>query len=205
MPDSTEQIEHMKHGPAQTGVDELILRRWSPRAYSEKPVSSENLTKVFTAAAWAASSSNEQPWRFLAGRKGDATYDKIFGCLVDANQSWAKAAPVLVLSVASASFARNGQPNYYALHDLGAASATLSLEATALGMHTHGMGGFDKDKAREVFAIPADHLIGAVWAIGYLGDPETLEERVKAMELAPRTRRPLSEIVFAEWGKPAAL
>jgi nitroreductase len=199
------ELETIKHGPVDSGVEEIILKRWSPRAFADKAVSSADLTKIFTAASWAASSSGEEPWRFLVGRRGDATYAKIFDALVEFNQAWAKSAPVLVLSAGKKTFSGNGQPNGYALHDTGAASATMSLEAIALGIHTHGMGGFDKDKARANFGIPEDFEIGAVWALGYLGDPETLSEKLKERELAPRTRKPLRDFVFAAWDEPASL
>ncbi len=197
--------ENIKHVPAETGLTDLVRLRWSPRAFSSKPVSSEDLVKIFTAAGWAASSNNEQPRRFLVGHKGDDTYAKIFDTLVEPNQIWAQTAQVLVLSVASKTFARNGSANPYALHDTGAATATLSLEAIALGIHTHGMGGFDREKARANFAIPDDYEIGAVWALGYLGDPETLPEDKKKMELTPRVRKPLEDFVFSGWGTPAKL
>jgi len=200
-----QELEVGKHGPSETGVEELILKRWSPRSFSDKPVSSADLTNIFTAAAWAASSYGEQPWRFLVGRKGDATYTKIFDALVEFNQMWAKSAPVLILSVGKKTFTQNGQPNHFALHDTGAASATFSLEATALGLHTHGMGGFDRDKARASFGIPDDFEIGAVWALGYLGDPGALPPNFQGMEKAPRTRKPLHEFVFGAWEEPANL
>jgi nitroreductase len=57
----SQNLEALKHGPAESGVEEVILKRWSPRSYADKPVSSADLTKIFTAAAWAASSFNEQP------------------------------------------------------------------------------------------------------------------------------------------------
>ena len=177
----SESLETVKHGPAESGVEDLILKRWSPRSFADKPVSSEDLKKIFTAAAWAASSNNEQPWRFFVGRKGDAAYAKIFDALVERNQGWAKTAPVLILSVGKKTFTPNEAPNAYALHDTGAASASLSLEATALGLHTHGMGGFDKDKARASFEVP------------------------EAFEMATRKRNPLSEFVFEAWQKPATL
>jgi nitroreductase len=201
----TQNLETLKHGPAESGVTEIILKRWSPRSYADKPVSSADLTKIFTAAAWAASSYNEQPWRFMVGKKGDETYAKILDSLVEFNQAWAKTAPVLILSVGKKTFAHNGQPNSYGLHDTGAASANMSLEATALGLHTHGMAGLDKDKARANFGIPEDFEVGAVWALGYLGDPEVLPEQMKAMELAERTRKPLTEFVFSAWEKAAEL
>jgi nitroreductase len=195
-------LEELKHAPTELGIHDLIASRWSPRAYSDKHVSADDLTKIFTAASWAASSANEQPWRFLFGRKGDETFAKIFDSLAVGNQGWVQNVPVLLLSVAKANLSPGpygGGANYYALHDTGAASATLSLQATALGMHTHGMGGFDKDKARAHFAIPDDFEIGAVWALGYLGDAESLPEPLKARELAGRTRKAMGEFVFREW------
>jgi nitroreductase len=201
----SQDLETIKHGPVESGVEEIILKRWSPRSFADKPVSSADLTKIFIAASWAASSVGEQPWRFLVGRKGDATYAKIFDALVERNQGWAKSAPVLILSAGKRTFTQNGQPNSYALHDTGAASANLSLEATALGLHTHGMGGFDKEKARANFGIPEEFEVGAVWALGYLGDPAVLPEQMRQMETSPRTRKGLHEFVFAEWDEPAAL
>jgi nitroreductase len=201
----SQNLETLKHGPAESGVQEVILKRWSPRSFADKPVPSADLTKIFTAAAWAASSFNEQPWRFLVGRKGDETYAKILDSLIEFNQAWAKTAPVLILSVGKKTFSHNGSPNGFAMHDTGAASATLSLEATALGMHTHGMAGLDKDKARANFGIPEDFEIGAVWALGYLGAPEALPEQMQEMEKSARTRKPLGEFVFSAWDKAATL
>jgi nitroreductase len=201
----TQDLEQMKYGPMETGVTEILLKRWSPRSFADKPVSSSDLTKIFTAAAWAASSYNEQPWRFLVGKKGDETYAKILDSLIEFNQAWAKTAPVLILSVGKKTFTQNGQPNAYGLHDTGAASANISLEATALGLHTHGMGGVDKDKARKLFEIPDDYEVGAAWALGYLGEPTALPEPYTSMETAARTRKPLEEFVFSAWDKAATL
>jgi nitroreductase len=200
-------LEHIKHAPTETGIHDLIAARWSPRAFSDKKISSEDLTKIFTAASWAASSSNEQPWRFILGHKGDHTYARIFETLVDFNKMWAGSAPILVLTVAKKTFTgkEGNEPNHWAQHDLGAASANLCLQAIALGIHTHGMAGFDREKARALFTLPEDYTVVAVWAIGYLGDPNTLSERMQAPEKAPRTRKPLSEIVFNNWDQPAEL
>lgn len=200
-----QNLDSLKHGPAESGVVDIILRRWSPRSYADRPVSSADLTKIFTAAAWAASSYNEQPWRFLVGKKGDETYAGILDSLIEFNQHWAKTAPVLVLTVGKKTFTQSGQPNAYALHDTGAASANMSLEATALGLHTHGMAGLDKDKARANFGIPEGYEIGAAWALGYLGDPGALPEPYLSMETAARTRKPLAEFVFGAWDKAAQL
>lgn len=203
VPYTLDELEKLKHAPAVPGVEDLFLRRWSPRAFADKDVSNDDLGKIFEAARWAASSYNEQPWRFFLGRRGDATYQKIFDTLVEFNQGWAKSAPVLILSVGSNKFAQNGKSNQYSIHDTGAATANLSLQATALGLHTHSMAGFDHAKARRAFNVSADYDIGAVTALGYLGDPNTLHDQMRAQETLPRQRKPLSEIVLADWDKPA--
>jgi nitroreductase len=200
-----EEVEKLKRAPAVPGVIDVVLGRWSPRAFADKPVSHKELRTIFEAARWAASSYNEQPWRFLVGHKGDPTYQKIFESLVEFNQSWAGKAPVLILSVASKNFAHNGSPNHFAIHDTGAATAYLSLQATALGLHTHSMAGFDQNKARAAFNIPDSYQIGAVTALGYLGKVDNLPEGLLEGEVSPRGRKPLSEIVLSEWGHPATL
>ena len=198
-----EEIEKLKHAPAVEGIPELILRRWSPRAFADREIPAADLEKLFVAASWAASSFNEQPWRFFLGRRGDETYKKIFDSLMEFNQGWAKHAPVLVLSVGKKVFSHNGSPNAYGLHDTGAATANLMLQATALGLHCHSMAGFDKERARASFGVPPEYEMGAATAVGYLGDPSSLPEQYKQGDLAPRTRKPVTEFVFSEWETPA--
>ncbi len=198
-------LEHVKHAVADAPVEDLILSRWSPRSFSDQPVSDADLKSIFTAASWAASSYNEQPWRFIVGRKGDATYTKLFDSLLPMNQAWAKSAPVLYASFGKKAFTNGGQPNAYALHDTGAASATASLEAQALGLHTHGMGGFDKEALRAAFGVPDEFEVGAMWALGYLGNPENVPDSFKLAETTPRDRKPLGEIVFKGWYEPFRL
>jgi len=202
-PTLPEVTEKLKHAPNVAGVEDLILRRWSPRAFSDKEVSAAELKTLFEAARWAASSSNEQPWRFLVGRRGDAVYQKILNALVEFNQSWAGRAPVLLLSVAKKTFTAKGHPNAHNLHDTGQATANLALQATANGLHTHSMAGFHHELMRASFAIPSDYELGAVTAIGYFGDPASLPEPLHTREVAPRHRKPLEEFVFSEWEKPA--
>jgi nitroreductase len=183
-----------------------ILGRWSPRSFADRDVSLADLKKIFEAAHWAASSYNEQPWRFLVCPRNSLTYKKIFETLVVQNQAWAGSAPVLILGVTKTKFSHNDAPNRVALYDLGAAASYLTLQASALGLACHQMAGFDPEAARQAFAIPEDYAIGAVIALGYQGEPAALSnERLVAQETAPRTRKNLSEFVFSAWDEPANL
>lgn len=203
---SISEVNHLKQAPALEGVLPIFHSRWSPRSFSDRAVSSADLAKVFDAARWAASSYNEQPWRFLVGAKGSATYEKILASLIPFNQSWAGKAPVLVLGVAKTTFSHNNSPNRVALYDLGAATSYLTLQAAALGLSTHQMAGFNDDAAREALGIPADYILGAVVALGYQDEPAALgHEQVIAQEVAPRTRKALGEIAFSAWGTAAEL
>jgi nitroreductase len=186
-------------------IHELIRERWSPRAFQAKPVEPAKLLSILEAVRWAPSSYNEQPWSFIVARKEEPEeFAKLLGCLVEANQAWAKAAPVLMISVARRTSESSGKPNRCAVHDVGLASENMTLEAVAQGLVTHGMGGIDLEKIREVYKLPENCEPVAGWAIGYAGDPETLEGPLKQREVAPRTRKELREFVFAgEFGKAA--
>lgn len=198
------EVSNLKKAPVVEGVLPVVHSRWSPRSFADREVSSADLHRVFEAARWAASSYNEQPWRFLVGVRNSETYKKIFGTLIGFNQGWAGSAPVLILGAASTKFSHNGTDNGYALYDLGAAASYLTLQAAALGLTTHQMAGFDQAAARKAFDIPADYALGAVIALGYQGEPAALaHEQMIAMEIAPRERKPLSELVLSAWGTPA--
>ncbi len=194
-----------KPAPVQYPVHELIQNRWSPRAFADKSLSVEILRSIFEAARWAASSNNEQPWAYIVATRHDKDgYEKILGTLVEFNASWARNAPVLAIAVSNLWFSKNDTPNRNAQYDTGAATALLSVEATAHGVAVHQMAGFEPEKARTSFNIPAGWEAIAALAIGYPGDPSSLPEKLKERELAPRTRKPIGEFVMAgHWGQAA--
>lgn len=201
---SATEVNHLKRAPVVDGVLPIFHSRWSPRSFSDREVSPKDIAKVFEAARWAASSYNEQPWRFLVGTRNSTAYNKIFASLMPFNQLWAASAPVLILGTAKTTFSHNNVPNRVALFDLGAASSYLTLQAHALGLATHQMGGFDADAARQAFEVPDNYIFGSVIALGYQGEPAALpNEQFRSQEVSPRQRKPLKEFVFSAWDTPA--
>lgn len=196
-----------KLAETQTPIHDLIGRRWSQRAFSEAPVEPDKLLSLFEAARWAPSSSNEQPWAFLvATRDHPKNYEDLAGVLVESNRAWASKAPVLILTLAHTQFEKDGRPNRYAFHDLGQATANLSLQATALGLTVHQMAGFDVEAARQRFAVAAGWEPASVIALGYPGDLDSLTESLQQRETAQRKRKPLETFVFSgTWGHPASI
>jgi nitroreductase len=196
-----------KHASPEHPIHELIARRWSPYAFADRAVSEDDLRSLFEAARWAASSYNEQPWGYILATKANPTeFERLLSCLVEANQAWAQAAPALALGCTSLYFKLNGKPNAAAIHDLGIASASLTLEATARGLFVHQMIGILPDKAREVYQIPEGVQPLTGLAIGYAAEPDQLPEKYRQRDLAPRARKQLAEFVFGgQWGTASSL
>jgi nitroreductase len=178
---------------AQHPVDELFLDRWSPRAMSGAGVTEEELMTLFEAARWAPSSYNNQPWRILYARRETVQWPTFFGLMVEGNQAWAKDAAALLLFVSKETFDFNGKPYPTHSFDTGAAWENLALQATMLGLVTHGMQGFDYERARTELNIPEGFRVEAMVAVGRPGDPAQLPEPLRERE-APSGRKPLSEI-----------
>jgi len=188
-------------------IHELLTERWSPYAFKDRPVPEADLLSLFEAARWAPSSYNEQPWSYIVATKDDPEQlQRLLSCLVDGNQVWAKAAPVLALGVVSLKFARNAKDNRAAVHDLGLGSGNLLLEATARGLFVHQMIGILPDKARDLYGIPEHFEAWTGLAIGYKGDPTSLSDQLRERDQAPRQRKPLREFVFSgKWENPSPL
>jgi nitroreductase len=198
---------NIKNAVADHPILKLLAERWSPYGFEDRPVPEADLRSLFEAARWAASSYNEQPWNYLVATREDAPeFERLLSCLVEANQAWAKAAPVLALGVVSLQFAKNKQDNRAAVHDLGLAAGNLSVEATARGLSVHQMIGILPDRAREIYQIPEHFEAWTAMAIGYKADPARLPDALKERDLAPRQRRPLGKFVFTgRWGQPSPL
>jgi len=192
--DSKISEEVQSHRVPDHEIDPLFLNRWSPRAFSNESIDDATLNRVFEAARWAPSSMNEQPWRFVIARTPQDR-ERFVEFLMPGNQAWAKNAPVLIVVVTKKTFTSRDMANPVAAFDAGCAWGFLALAAVQNGLITHGMAGFDRDKARETLGLPEDFDSVAVIALGKHGDAANLPPELRERE-KPSGRRPLSETVM---------
>ena len=197
----------VKRASSDHPIQELIASRWSPYAFESRPVSKADARSLFEAARWAASSYNEQPWSYLVATQDEPDeFQRLLSCLVEGNQVWAKAAPLLAISVASLNFKLNGKPNTAAIHDVGIAACSLTFEATARGLAVHQMIGILPERVRELYGIPDGYEAMTALAVGYVGDPNRLPEKLRERDLTVRARRPLNEFIFSgRWSRASEL
>jgi len=198
-------ISNLKFAKPDHPILPVFAERWSPYAYDPRPVEREKLLSCLEAARWAASSYNEQPWTFILAERNDTVaFAKALDCLVEGNQAWAKNAGVLLLTIVARNFTKNGKPNAACEHDVGLAAGNMVLQATALGLQGHQMIGIVAAKVRAAYNVPdgQDPLTGI--ALGYPAAvaPDTTDPLAKR-DLAPRSRKPMGQIVVATFGKPA--
>ena len=194
--------------PTNIAIHDLLKRRWSPRAFDpNRPVTREQLKVLLEAGRWAPSCNGDEPWRYLIWDKGrdPQGWQKAYDCLNENNKKWVKNVPLLMLSCAGSAFEATGKPNRWTQHDTGAASVSMALQAGAMGLVIHQMGGWDADKARAAFAIPPEYTPMAMIAVGYQASPDILDEETKAKEMRPRGRKPVVERFYeGGWGKGVA-
>lgn len=197
-----------KTAATEVPIHGIIANRWSGRAYdASRKVTREQVIALLEAARWAPSCYGDQPWRLVVWNKDEdaASWQQAFDCLAPGNQGWVKDAPLLVLACADSLFHHNGQPNRWAQYDTGAAVENLCLQAEAMGLMAHQMGGFDPDKVRSVAGVPQQYTLMAMVSVGVPADPETFSTEVQERETAPRKRRELGELFFSgNWGSPVA-
>jgi nitroreductase len=189
-------------------IMETFVHRWSPYRFEPREVEDEKILGCLEAARWAASSFNDQPWSWIVARRQDGqAFAQMLGCLLEANQSWAKEAGVLLLTVSRNTFRRGGKPNRVALHDLGQAAAHLALQAASVGLQAHQMAGVNLSLVRQRYAIPDGFDPQTAIALGYPATAEPDGELAKELsqrDNGPRIRQPLADQVFGgKWGDRA--
>jgi nitroreductase len=187
------EVEHSRS--AAYKIDPLFLNRWSPRSMSGEELADEELMSLFEAARWAPSSFNNQPWRFIYAKRNTEHWTRFLDLLYENNRVWAKDAAALVVVISRKTFEYDGRPSITHQFDAGAAWENLALEASIRGIVTHGMEGFNYEKARGDLAILDTYDVMAMIAIGKRGPRENLPPKLREKEF-PNSRKPLSEIVM---------
>ncbi len=178
-------------------VLDLLKNRWSARSFSDKEITTDQLHTIVEAASWMFSASNEQPWRFIVGKKETDIFDQILDTLAPGNAVWAKNAGAFIVSIVKTTFEKEGNPeNAWAEHDLGAANAGLILQALSMDIYAHPMAGFDAAKLSDTFKLSTGLKPLVVVALGYLDSADKLGDPFKERELTPRIRKPLEELII---------
>lgn len=178
-------------------VHEFIAERWSPRSFDEgATVSEDEVVAMLEAARWAPSALNIQPWRFAIALRGSAEFEQMVSALAPGNAAWAHRASALILA-ATHTLMSDGRANPWASYDLGLAVSLLTVQAHAMGLHVHQMGGIDRDALRSQFDLPGDVEPIVVLAVGTVAHPEQLEGSLLDREVSPRERKALEDIVIA--------
>jgi len=177
-----------------TEVHDIFIDRWSPRAFDGTPLSDAEVRTLLDAARWAPSAFNAQPWRLLYAVHGDANWDRFLNLLIPFNRDWARNASLLIFFVSATT--SHDKPSYTHSFDTGAAWMSLALQAHLMGLHAHGMAGYDHDAARGDLGIPDDYRIEAAAVVGRRADPSILPEPLREREI-PSDRKPIEEIAFA--------
>jgi len=188
-----------KRANTSVSLHPLIADRWSPRAFDNNAlIPGEDLAAIFEAARWAPSAFNAQPWKFIVGLRGDENFNSITSVLVPFNQEWASRASALILTNVIG-FREDGTANQTAMYDTGLAVSLMTVEANHRGYDVHQMSGFDHAAAKSKFPLGAGIDPVTCIAIGKRTSPDSLSDEIKAREVAPRSRKPLDEIVNITW------
>ena len=186
-------------------IHEILENRWSPRAFDGRKIEKQKIQRMFEAARWSPSASNEQPWNFIIGEQGDETFKQIFETLVEFNQLWVKTAPLAGITVGQKNTSKN-KPNDWFWFDVGQAMAHLSFQATHEGLFVHQMAGFDREKANEIFSIPKGFEAISAFAIGDMGDYKELHPNLQKIETQERERKNMESFVFSnKFGEKSGL
>lgn len=186
-----------KEAPTEYEIHKLLKERWSPRSFSDMPISDNDVHTLLEAGRWAPSSNNIQPWVIIWGKKGSETYDRLFESLDEFNQSWAGNAPLLMIAAYNTKMP-NGKENFHALHDVGLFAMNMSIQAQSMGIAVHQMAGVKHQQAKKEFKFPEHYHVATAIAIGhYSEDIENLEGDLLKMEKNPeRSRKLQNEFAF---------
>ncbi|MBN2636438.1 MAG: nitroreductase family protein [Prolixibacteraceae bacterium] len=179
-------------------LNKAIKNRWSPRVFSDKPVTNEMIQLLFEAASKAPSSRNEQPWSYYyAHRKNSTEFNQLVELLTGNNPLWAKDSQLLIISVLKKNFEYKNRYNGKALHDVGAANISIGIQAAEMGLQAHPMGGFDKEKATEFLKLDSENFEPVIMiAVGFPDETKPFSEETLQRIDQHQSRKDIKEFVF---------
>lgn len=183
---TTDELIELKKPDLTVDIFDLLKNRFSPRVFSNELIKQDHLQVIFEAARWAPSSYNKQPWHFFYAKKGSSGFEKLASCLLSGNE-WAKEAPILILGCYIKEDERGKNP--YGKYDLGQAAMSLVIQAQSLGLYSHQMGWFDKEKAKTVINLLQNYEPWVMIALGKLGDYEKSDEKLIDRDFRKRERK----------------
>jgi len=193
-------VSDVPNKKASTGVPlhPHLANRWSPRGFDQDhALSDDELQALLEAVRWTPSCANTQPWRLIIGRRGDATFQRIVDNLKPNNQTWAQHASLLLVACAVTTD-DDGNTQRWAEYDTGQAVATMTTQASELGLHVHQMAGFEVAGIRATFAIPDNITPVTVVAVGRFDPDADLPEVLAERERAPRERLSVEGILLTD-------
>ncbi|MEI6406729.1 MAG: nitroreductase family protein [Actinomycetes bacterium] len=193
----------LKPADSSVTLSPLIANRWSPRSFDgAAEISDVDIAAILEAGRWSPSTSNQQPWRFIVAKRGDAHFENLAKHFAGFNAAWAPTASAFILVIAVTTN-DDGTARPFALYDAGLASAFMTMEANHLGIAVHPIAGFDRDKVRAEYSLPENFSQTAILVLGKQAPAAELQNATLVeREKAPRVRLPLADIVIA--GLPAA-
>ena len=174
-----------------TPIQPQFLQRMSPRAFVPEALTTAQVEQLVEAAHWAPSASNKQPWLFAYALRDDANWAAFSTIPNEGNRRWCLNAGALIVLLSDKQ-ASAGKHSF----DAGCAWGYLALEAHAMGLATHAMGGFSADEARKVLNLPAHLVPECVIAVGKRADASTLPDDLREREVASG-RKSLAEVLVA--------
>jgi len=172
-----------------------IETRRARRALNEKAVPQDVLDRIMTAATYAPSCFNNQPWRFLVVNQ-DKELEVVKENLAGGNY-WAQKAPVIVLVCTKPEIdCRLSDRRDYAFFSTGLAVENLILQATREGLIAHPIAGYKPVPLKEAFGIDPELILITLVVIGYPGEESHLSDEHRELEHSPRDRKPESQVIM---------
>ena len=169
-PNISVYLRHKGNGNMEKNFLELVKKRYSCRAYENRPIEDEVLDYLMECVRMAPSAVNKQPWLFRIVRGVEREWLQL--CY---DREWFRSAPLYILATVrhDEEWVRaDGVP--HGRIDVAIAVEHLCLAATEQGLGSCWVCNFDAAMCSKLFALPSDEEPVAIIPLGYPADtPKT--------------------------------